>query len=126
MIFDDSAKELPCKYCGDPIYFDDNRFSRRTGAKYPLEPETGARHQCQEYYDAKERQRDEQVKREYREYRQRSKENLERFNHERRILRKGKKRTDEHKSNDSRISINENSDEKKPLIEYRPPDFNEW
>jgi hypothetical protein len=119
-------RELHCQYCGEAICFDDKRVSRKTGKKFPLEPDTGARHQCQEYYHTKKEEMAEQVKNEYTAYRQRSKDNTERFKHERFVLRKGKVRTVRHKSKDQVISINENSGEDRPIIEYRPPDFREW
>jgi hypothetical protein len=119
-------RELHCNYCGNPIYFDDKRVSRKTGKKYPLEPETSARHQCQEYYDAMKEQVAEQVKKEYAAYRQRSRENVERSKKERFIRRKDKRITITHKSDPYAISVNENAGEDKPIIEYRPPDYREW
>lgn len=126
MTVENHPRELHCNYCGASIYFDDKRVSRKTGKKYPLEPETGARHQCQEYYDAMKEQMAEEVKKEYATYRQRSKENVERFKRERFSQRKDKRRTVEQKSDHYAISVNENSGEDKPITEYRPPDYREW
>jgi hypothetical protein len=119
-------RELHCNYCGASIYFDDNRVSRKTGKKYPMDPGTGARHQCQEFYDAVKEKIAEQVKKEYAAYRQHSKENAERSKKERFIHRKAKIRTVVQKPKDHAISVNENSGEDIPIIEYRPPDFREW
>jgi hypothetical protein len=117
---------LECNYCGKPICFDDKHVSKKTGKKYPLDPDTGKRHQCQEYYDAMQEKMAEQVKQEYAAYRQRSKENIESSKKERAIRRKGRVISVKQKSKDKAISVNENSGEDKPIIEYRPPDIPDW
>lgn len=91
-----------------------------------MEPETGARHQCQEYYDAVKKAIEEQRQKESIAWKHRLKENQEQSRHKQRIRRKGKTRIDKQKSDDSTISINENSGNERLLIEYRPPDFKEW
>jgi hypothetical protein len=117
---------LECNYCGSSIYFDDQHVSRKTGKKYPLDPDTGERHRCQEYYDAVKEKIAEQVKKQYQAYWQRSKENAESSKKERFIRRKGKIITMKQKSKDDAISVNENAGDDKPVIEYRPPDIQDW
>ena len=85
----------------------------------------GGRHRCQAYYDAMEKLRDEKIKKEQEAYRQRSKENIEHFKRERPLLRKDKKRSEKAKTNGTAISVNEEQDNEKLLIEYRPHDFRE-
>jgi len=119
-------RKLECNYCGTDIFFDDKIVSSKTGKKFPLDCETGERHRCQAYYDAMEKLRDEKIKKEQEAYRQRSKENIEHFKRERPLLRKDKKRSEKAKTNGAAISVNEEQDNEKLLIEYRPPDFREW
>ncbi len=119
-------RKLKCQYCGADIFFDDKIVSPKTGKKFPLDCDTGDRHRCQEYFDAMERLRDEKIKREHEAYRRRSKENIEQFKRERPLLRKDKIRSDKAKTGGSAISVNEEPDSEKLLIEYRPPDFREW
>jgi hypothetical protein len=40
------SSSLSCKFCSEPITFDDKRISHRTGKKIPLDVETNETHDC--------------------------------------------------------------------------------
>ena len=64
-------KELRCQYCNEVIFFDDKFVSKKTRKKYPMDPETGERHRCQQFYDAMKIAEDEKIRKESEAFRQR-------------------------------------------------------
>jgi hypothetical protein len=40
------SSSLSCKFCGEPITFDDKHIGQRTGKKIPLDVGTNERHNC--------------------------------------------------------------------------------
>ena len=47
------SSSLSCKFCGEPITFDDKHISQRTGKKIPLDVETREPKLLADYRDAR-------------------------------------------------------------------------
>ena len=119
-------KELRCQYCNEVIFFDDKFVSKKTGKKYPMDPETGERHRCQQFYDAMKIAEDEKIRKESEAFRQRLKDNAEKSKRERTVRRRAKMRTEEYKAHGSPIDVKDETNTEEPVIERRPPAESYW